>query len=269
VLSIDYSGLQVLLLGALQQVLADTGKARDAQATMQLTVAGRIEEIAQAVASLRSGAKAKASSAPSTAPSQSSSGTLLAAEAVTGCSDDDDASLAFLADTGDVEMSSSSSGEEEVGAAASSGGEPLAGQLAGLTEEQAADWLMAKLGEQAGARKMYLVRRNSLEASSVSCRPALMLPALHCAAGWIYAHVWHSLWACKLICDPFTLPLQKFASQLELSELWSIYQETVRAPTELTAAGDRPRSLGGQFIKLAKKHISDADVRCCAVLSCG
>lgn len=62
--------------------------------------------------------------------------------------------------------------------------------------------------------------------------------------------------------------LQKLASKLQLSELWSIYQQTISAPTELTAAGDRPRSLGGQFIKLAKKQLSAADVRCCALLAC-
>ncbi|KAL4856329.1 Endoribonuclease Dicer 1 [Chlorella vulgaris] len=199
-LSVDYSGLLVLSLVALKKVSSDAEETRAALGAMQLTYASRIEELAQQVASLRSGAKAEVSSAQSSvlaAPSQSTSGIQLVAEAVTGCSDDDDdASLAFLADTGDVEMSSSRSGEEEVDAATSSGGEPPAGQLAGLTEVQVAEWLMAKLGEQAGARKMYL----------------------------------------------------KLASKLELSELWSIYQRTISAPTELTAAGDRPRSLGGHFI---------------------
>lgn len=202
-LSVDYSGLLVLSLVALKKVSSDAEETRAALGAMQLTYASRIEELAQQVASLRSGAKAEVSSAPSSvlaAPSQSTSGIQLVAEAVTGCSDDDDAaSLAFLADTGDVEMSSSRSGEEEVDAATSSGGEPPAGQLAGLTEVQVAEWLMAKLGEQAGARKMYLVRHiaatASLEASFASWRPALHLHRLS------FAWFWHLMWACNLLCD--------------------------------------------------------------------
>ena len=54
---------------------------------------------------------------------------------------------------------------------------------------------------------------------------------------------------------------QHLASELSRSALWEVYQETVNAPAGLTAEGDRQRTLGGQFIKLAKKRIAEDKIR--------
>lgn len=54
---------------------------------------------------------------------------------------------------------------------------------------------------------------------------------------------------------------QKLASQLNRATLWQVYQDTVSQPTELTAQGDRARTLGGQFVKAAGRRAVEEEVR--------
>lgn len=43
--------------------------------------------------------------------------------------------------------------------------------------------------------------------------------------------------------------------ELSRPALWELLQQALTAPAELTAEGDRQRTLGGQFIALAKRHM--------------
>ncbi|KAI7843234.1 hypothetical protein COHA_003068 [Chlorella ohadii] len=54
---------------------------------------------------------------------------------------------------------------------------------------------------------------------------------------------------------------QKLAAQLPRAALWQVYQETISQPTELTAQGDRARTLGGQFVKAVGRRASEESVR--------
>lgn len=69
-----------------------------------------------------------------------------------------------------------------------------------------------------------------------------------------------------LVCLASHLPHlpfpQKLAGDLSLAALWETYQATLSAPAELTADGTAQRSLGGKFIKLAKKRIQAEKMQC-------
>jgi hypothetical protein len=160
---VDYSGLQILVLEAVKKVVADGRGVAEAQSALQLTVAGRLEQLAAAVERLE--AAAAGGSGGGLAGSSASTSTAVSLSGGPS-GDEDEATLERLMDSEDVEMSSGSGGEEEMGeseagsggGATSSASDP-AGELAGLSDEQVADWLMQSLHEQAGARGLYLVSR--------------------------------------------------------------------------------------------------------------
>lgn len=54
---------------------------------------------------------------------------------------------------------------------------------------------------------------------------------------------------------------QNFAEQLSRRALQELLEAATGSPAGLTAQGDRQRSLGGQFIKLAKKRLHDEKIR--------
>ncbi|EFN54011.1 hypothetical protein CHLNCDRAFT_58365 [Chlorella variabilis] len=212
-LSVDYGGLQVLLPAAVQQLLADRQELKKAQSTMQLTVLGQMQELAEAVKVLQLAAVASSCSSSETAAaastaSSSASGSSAMLAGMAGEEDQDEASLAFLMDGGDVEMESSV-GEAEEAWAQDDSSSPPSNDFAALTDEQATDFLMQRLAEQPGARKLYM----------------------------------------------------NLVSKLSRGALWKVYEQMLRAAPELTAAGDRLRSLGGAFIKQAKRRISEEELR--------
>lgn len=144
-LSIDFTALQTLMMSVLQRVLADAAELRRSQGAFQLAVLGRLEALAAVQQAgggllqvlLRGGSGLGGGGgghggSPRDAPGLSR---LLA-------SDDDE-----------MDTSGGSEGEEQQWQ------EPPEdeGELAGMSEVQAAKWLMAQLGEQAGARGIYLV----------------------------------------------------------------------------------------------------------------
>lgn len=160
-LSVDYGGLQVLLPAAVQQLLADRQELKKAQSTMQLTVLGQMQELAEAVKVLQLAAVASSCSSSETAAaastaSSSASGSSAMLAGMAGEEDQDEASLAFLMDGGDVEMESSV-GEAEEAWAQDDSSSPPSNDFAALTDEQATDFLMQRLAEQPGARKLYMV----------------------------------------------------------------------------------------------------------------
>lgn len=163
-LAVDYIGLQMVALAALQGALATTAELKAAQGTLELTVMGSIEQLKASVRSLQAllggaaapvaggaaagltpaqGVDAGAARADDDAASSASSASLLQAAG----------SLAALLDSGDVEMS-------DVEDEGSGSYEPPGGDFAEarLTEEQLVDELMRRLGEQPAARKLYTVR---------------------------------------------------------------------------------------------------------------
>jgi hypothetical protein len=64
--------------------------------------------------------------------------------------------------------------------------------------------------------------------------------------------------------QPLLFPalLQNLASKLSRTALWQAYRQVVDGPADLTATGERTRTPGGQFIKLARKMISEEELRC-------
>ncbi len=171
-LAVDFAALQTLLMSALKQVHADTEELRRTQSAFQLMVLGRLETMAaaQQVAGgelevlLRSGSGASEASGGSSGGSRAgASGAVAAAggaAAAAGGGLPASPSLGqFLGPDEDYDMATSDSGEgSEEGAGSEAGEQADEGELRGMSEVQAAHWLMARLCEQAGAQKMYLVR---------------------------------------------------------------------------------------------------------------
>ncbi|KAI7838087.1 hypothetical protein COHA_008096 [Chlorella ohadii] len=128
-LAVDFAALQTLLMSALKQVHADTEELRRTQSAFQLMVLGRLETMAAAQQVAGAGGGLPAS------PSLGQ----------------------FLGPDEDYDMATSDSGEgSEEGAGSEAGEQADEGELRGMSEVQAAHWLMARLCEQAGAQKMYL-----------------------------------------------------------------------------------------------------------------
>lgn len=55
---------------------------------------------------------------------------------------------------------------------------------------------------------------------------------------------------------------QKFVEELGREALQEVYEQAVGSAPELTAKSDRPRSLGGQFINLARSRMQQEKMRC-------
>lgn len=142
-LSVDYGGLGTLTMLALKQVIQDVAQLREAHATLQLTAAGHLDGRA-AAASLQglqrsaSGSSAGAASTPSAASATS----------------------VALLEAGRDEYMLESSGSEGEGSTAegAAAATPPAGDLAGLSDDAAAQHLMQALGEPPSSKGMFKVR---------------------------------------------------------------------------------------------------------------
>lgn len=129
-LVVDYSGLQALTLGVLQQVVRDVRELKAAAGSTQLSAMGGLQQLA-----------ARQLDAPG---ASRSSRALSASSSLTSLG-----SLAVLADDGDVEMSGSSEEEAADQAAAAEG------EFAGLGDEAVVQLLMERLQEhEAHVRKL-------------------------------------------------------------------------------------------------------------------
>jgi hypothetical protein len=222
-LSVDYDGLQVLTLTALQKVAADSEALQQAQTAMQLAVMGRLQELAAVVQELQAG----------TASDSDSTSTAMLREV---------SSLAQLTAGDDVDMTSSS-GEEEEEEEEQGGDELPAGKLAGLSPEQAAAWLMDGLGEQAGAHGAYKVRVDGAGWEGGRAADCIDAGALGLRVPLFPAD--------RSRCIVHSIP-QDLVCKLSLGALWECYQAAISGPPEMVAGGSRPRTRGGQFIRLAK-----------------
>lgn len=143
-LAIDYAALQTLLLSSLQSVLRDQAELRDSQGAFQLAVMGRLERLS--LAAQQVGAAGGGLSVLLRGSGSGGSGGNAARFA----------SLEqLLASDSDEEMATSegSGGQEEE----EGQGQEDEGELRGLSEVQAAQWLMDRLSEQAGSRGIYTV----------------------------------------------------------------------------------------------------------------
>lgn len=146
-LAIDYAGLQTVLLSAMQQVLANAQEQKQNQIAFELAVLGLLE-VRQSATMAGGGSQAALLSSSSGASASSS--LQEASSTVT---------MAQLMDADDLEMESSTGGSgSDDSDSESETPEPSAGDLEGLDRQQAAQLLMDRLGEQPGARKLYLVR---------------------------------------------------------------------------------------------------------------
>ena len=160
-LSVDFGGLQVLALAALQKVASDC----EEQAALLLAVMGRLQQLETARAQWAAGAAGGGGggsdvlrAASGATMTSSASGAALSAAS----------SMVLLLDSGDVEMASSEGGEEEEGGEEADGKEEEeAGELAGMSAEQAVNWLVDRLSDEPGSRGAY----------KVECAQRVMPPA--------------------------------------------------------------------------------------------
>lgn len=237
-LSIDFSALQTLMMSALQRVLADAAELRRSQGAFQLAVLGRLEALAAAQQAEGGGLQVL----------------LQGGSRLGGKSRGGDSPRGVFDD------------EEEVSEGSEEEWREAEGELRDTSEAQAAEWLMARLSEQAGARGISKVSTaRGLQLGWVGLRKPGRCPLLcrSCPAAQdglccAVLGAWHH--ACFTALPPLPLP-QKLAGDLSRAALWECYREALSAPPELIADGSQQRSLGGQFIKLAKKRVQAEKMR--------
>ena len=186
-------------MSAIKQVHADTAELRRTQSAFQLMMMGRLEKMAAAQQAASGGLEVllrRTGSGTSGGGSRGGSetggsgpagGASGAASGAASGGLAPSASLAqFLGPDEDYDMASSEGGEGSEAEEAPAGQQPDEGELRGMTEVQAAHWLMARLCEQAGAQKLYLVgvgSESSLHLSQISvmsCGRGAHSGARHC-----------------------------------------------------------------------------------------
>lgn len=275
-LAVDFAALQTLLMSALKQVHADTAELRRTQSAFQLMVMGRLETMAAAQQAgggglevlLRTGSGASGVSSVSGASGSDAGPGVGAGGGLAACP-----SLArFLGPDEDYDMASSENEEGSEEEAPPAEEQPEEGELRGMSEVQAAHWLMAQLCEQAGAQKLYLVSRlgggqqlRACSGAKARWRACTMLVKSCCTGQHDCIAGACEMQQCLLVSVFFPAPTslrpQKLAGDLSLAALWETYQAALAAPPEPTNDGTAQRTLGGVFIKLAKKRIQAEKMR--------